>query len=263
MRRALRRVRRRRALRPAFSPSEMRSLRVRWLLPALTAFLTAGGLDAQVVVGRVVDAASGAGVPRARVSVQGGAGSPLRQTHSAPDGRFSLVLGSGGEYRLEVARLGYRDARPRFLTVPGGDTLRVAVSLSAVALRLAPLRATARPRRLEISGDFREVRVDSLHGPAPASARGRHDGMRISGTIPTPGTCYRLAGAAYREGPALTVIVEARPSDTACFETGGLFSYRMTVRGLARGGYPLRVIHAYRDEVWERALALDTTVTVP
>jgi hypothetical protein len=45
-------------------------------------------------------------------------------------------------------------------------------------------------------------------------------------------------------------------------DTGGLFSYKATVRGVRRGSYTLRIVHSYRDDVWESALALDTTVAV-
>ena len=231
-------------------------------LLALACVLAPEAAWAQVVVGRVVDAASGAAVPQARVVATRADLLSTRSTLTGADGRFSLALDGGGAYRLEVARVGYRNARPRTLRLRPDETVRVAVSLSAAALRLAPLTATAKPRRLNVVGAFRALPPDSLDRVEPASASGAWGRIQVRGTFPTPSVCYQLAGAGHRDTTGLTLVVEARPSGEGCAETGGVFTYKATVRGLRPGTYPVRIIHTYRDDVWENALALDTTVTV-
>ena len=59
--------------------------------------------------------ASAAAVPQAHVVARGGPPS-ARTTRTGADGRSSLAL-RGGAYRLEVTRIGYRNARPRTLNV--------------------------------------------------------------------------------------------------------------------------------------------------
>ena len=220
--------------------------------------LACAPVQAQVVIGRVVDSGSGAAVPQAQVVVTGG---ERAATRSGADGRFTLAL-PGGTYRLQVTRLGYQDARPRTLTVRDGDTVRLSVPLSAAALPLAPVSATAKPRRLQVDGVFQQLRADSLTVLLPARARAAWGGIEVRGTFPTPSDCFQLASAAHRERSVLTLIVEARPAEPPCMDLGGLFSYKATVRGVRPGTYTLRVLHAYREDIWESALALDSTVTV-
>ncbi len=221
----------------------------------------ASGAEAQTIIGRVVDAGSGAAVPQAQVVATGGEPLSARTTRTDADGRFSLALG-GGAYRLEVTRIGYRNARPRTLNVGAGETVRVAVPLSPVALSLEPVSATARPRRMRVEGFFEQLRPESTILLRPASARGGWGAVQVFGTFPTPSACYQLAAAAHREKSVLTLVVQGRPEGEACMDTGGLFSYKATVRGVRRGTHTLRIVHAYRDDVWESALALDTTVSV-
>jgi hypothetical protein len=229
---------------------------------ALACALAPGGAAAQTIIGRVVDAGSGAAVPQAQVVATGGDPLAARTTHSDADGRFSLALRGGGAYRLEVTRIGYRNARPRTLDIGSGETVRVAVPLSAVPLALEPVSATARPRRMQVEGFFGQLRPDSANLLRPAGARGAWGAVQVFGTFPTPSACYQLAAAAHREKSVLTLVVQGRPDGEACMDTGGLFSYKATVRGVRRGTYTLRIVHAYRDDVWESALALDTAVAV-
>jgi hypothetical protein len=231
-------------------------------LLALACAVSAGGLGAQTIAGRVVDSGSGAAIPEAQVVATGGDPLSSRRTRSDASGRFSLVLAGGGSFRLEVTRIGYQTARPRTLEVGPGQTVRVAVPLSAAALVLEPVSATARPRRMEVEGFFEQLRPDSANFLRPASARGAWGAVQVSGTFPTPSACYRLAAAAHREKSVLTLFVQGRPDGEECMDTGGLFSYKATVRGVRGGSYTLRIVHAYRDDVWESALALDTTVVV-
>ncbi|HLL81621.1 MAG TPA: carboxypeptidase-like regulatory domain-containing protein, partial [Longimicrobium sp.] len=74
-------------------------------IAALLAFACAlaTGAEAQAIIGRVVDAGSGAAVPQAQVVATGGDPLSARTTHTDADGRFSLAL-RGGAYRLEVTR---------------------------------------------------------------------------------------------------------------------------------------------------------------
>ncbi|HEV7590952.1 MAG TPA: carboxypeptidase-like regulatory domain-containing protein [Longimicrobium sp.] len=221
-----------------------------------------GSACAQVIAGRVIDAASGSGVPQARVAVIGSDRRAARRAVTGDDGRFSIALPGGGSYRVEVARGGYADARTRPVWLGPNDTVSVDVRISSVAHRLAPLTATGRRRPLEVRGVFREKR-DTTSGPAaPTTANGRARRIEAKGTFPTPSSCYRLAGAADRLGSVVTLNVEARSNGDLCPGPTGTFTYSVAVRGLPPGSYTFRVLHSYRDAEREPAVALDTTVTV-
>jgi hypothetical protein len=228
---------------------------------ALLAFCTPGAAAAQVIAGRVIDAASGAGVPRAIVTAEGGPPSP--RTLSDDDGRFVIALGEVGSYRVRVAREGYRDARTRPLTPGPRDTVAVDVRVTAVPVALRALEVTARRRRLDVIGDFRQMLPADSILAGPVTASGRQRGISVKGTFPTPSVCYHLAGAADRIGQVVMLNVEARPTGSdLCPDAEGAFTYSVTLRELPPGTYTLRVLHTFRNNAWEPEMALDTTVTV-
>ncbi|HYH83429.1 MAG TPA: carboxypeptidase-like regulatory domain-containing protein [Longimicrobium sp.] len=217
---------------------------------------------AQVIVGRVIDAASGGGVAQARVTVVGGARGETRRTRSAANGRFTIGLRRGGSYRVHVARTGYVDTRTRPLTVLAGDTVEVNVRVSTAALGLDPLTVTTRPRRLDVVGVFRDTADAGAAVNGPEGASGGRRNLVVRGTMPTPTACYELAGAADRIGPIITMNVEAHATGQACAEVPGAFKYKVTARGLPPATYAFRVLHTYRGGVWNPRVALDTTVVV-
>lgn len=234
---------------------------------AVLCALSAAPAAGQAIAGRVIDAASGGGVPRARVAV-GGVGHEFeRETTTGVDGSFSVAVRGAGTYRLRVSREGYREAQTRQVAVGASETAHVAVQLSSAAFMLDTLQAVRRRRRLDVPGYFREV-VDSLKADSlaargfPVSANGRWLAAAVEGSLVVPNTCYRLAGAAERTGSTVTVNVQARPTGEPCPTFPRVYTYKLTVRGLPAGRYTLRVLHTWRGAAWEPQMALDTTVTV-
>jgi hypothetical protein len=219
-----------------------------------------GRAAGQVVAGRVIDAASDSGVAQARVSVTGAYGD-TRRTTTAADGRFSVGLRAAGPVRVLVTREGYEETRAGPLTVDPLDTARVDVRLTPRAISLRPVVASRRPRRVDVTGVFRQVTPADSAVRETASAPGRRS-IVVEGALPTPSACYRLAGAADRIGNVVTLNVQARPTGDPCPDAPDALTYKMTARGLPPGSYTLRVLHTYRGDVWPPSLALDTTVAV-
>jgi hypothetical protein len=222
---------------------------------------TARPAAGQVITGRVVDAATGTPVARARVTAYGGDGA-ARRTVTGADGRFSFSLRGSGSYTVEVTRRGYDDTRTDTMSLDPADTVDVVVRMPAAAVRLQPLTVTARRRPLEVVGVFRQATLADSSARGPVRATGRSRSIAVKGIVPTPTACYRLAGAADRVGSIVTLNVEARPSGDYCPELPDAFTYDVRVRGLPPGSYTLRVLHTYRNAVWEPTMAMDTAVTV-
>ncbi|MFL5380968.1 MAG: carboxypeptidase-like regulatory domain-containing protein [Longimicrobiaceae bacterium] len=233
------------------------------LLAALAFACTAAPAAAQVIAGRVVDAATGAGVPRARVTAAGVGHRETRRTLARDDGRFSIVVRGGGSYRVQVARTGYEDAVTRELAVGAGDTVAVEVRLAAAAYRLDPVVATTPPRRLSLAGVYRQTDPTPSLLATPTTAEGGRHSVTVRGAMVTPSNCWTLAGAADRIGSVVTLNVHARPTARGCPpDATGASTYKVTLRGIPPGTYTVRVQHTYRGDAVPPALALDTTVTV-
>lgn len=134
---------------------------------------------------------------------------------------------------------------------------------SAHAVPLEPIAASARHRGPPVAGKFRPV-ADSatLADGVPTRAAGQWLAISAEGMVRTPSPCYRLAGAADRIGPVVTLNVEARPNGDLCPAAPAALTYKVSLRGLPPGAYTLRVLHTFRDDARPPALALDTTVAV-
>lgn len=213
----------------------------------------------QVIRGRVVDAASGAGVPLARVVVSGVDHRFTRRMFTAADGRFAFPLRRGGSFRVQVTRAGYAQTRTRTLAVGPDETVDVDVRVSAAPHRLDPVTVTARPRRLRVTGVFNEI---SEFPYTRVTAVGQRRSVGVRGWFPTPNFCYHLSGNAQRAGSVITLTVQARARDGLCEAGTGSLFYNVVVRRLPPGVYTFRVLHAFQNDVAEPSLALDTTVTV-
>ena len=119
---------------------------------------------AQVLSGRVLDAADGQPVPQARISVLGAEGRMVGRTTSAENGTFSLHLRVTGLVRLRAERTGYSVTLTQPVQVGVQETLQVDVRMAVQALAVEPLTVIGRtrPKRREslaISGFYdREAR---------------------------------------------------------------------------------------------------------
>src|SRR2546427_8737368 len=114
----------------------------RWAI-ALGALLHAGVAGAQepgVLAGEVLEAATGRALEGARILLQPGA---LAALTSGADGRFVIARLAPGRYRVFVSLLGYAPDTLPSLDVPPGDTLRLVVTMRAVALDLPGIGAPA------------------------------------------------------------------------------------------------------------------------
>jgi hypothetical protein len=130
---------------------------LRRLLP-LAACLLATPLSAQILRGKVLDAATGAGVPAVAVRALS-EGHDVGHARTGADGTFSFQLRAAGTVRIEAQRTGYRTTLTGDLPVGTRETVDVEVKLSAEAIAIEPLRVTARaepPRRrsLELNGFY-------------------------------------------------------------------------------------------------------------
>jgi hypothetical protein len=119
--------------------------------------------SAQVVRGKVLDAATGDPVPQAEVTATTVEGRGAGRTRAGTDGSFTLDLRAPGTIRLRAERSGYRPTLTDTLPVDARETLEVELRLSATAVAIEPLRVTARlapPRRrsLEMAGVYERER---------------------------------------------------------------------------------------------------------
>src|SRR6478735_1640764 len=110
----------------------MRSLRC--LLP-LSACLLATPLGAQILRGKVLDAATGAGIPAAAVRALVG-GRDVGHDRTGADGTFSFQLRAPGTVRIEAQRTGYRTTVTGDLPVGLRETVNVEVKLSVEAVTI-------------------------------------------------------------------------------------------------------------------------------
>lgn len=119
-------------------------------LAVVAAVGAAAPLHAQVVRGRVLDAASGEGVAGARVTVLGAGDRAAGRTDSGPDGAFRVELRTAGTVRIRAERQGLEPTVTRAVEVGARDTLEVEVRVSAAPLVVEGLTVTARraPRRV-------------------------------------------------------------------------------------------------------------------
>jgi hypothetical protein len=132
---------------------------LRHLLPLVACVFAATPVAAQVVRGKVLDAATGAGVPEAQVRALSPDGHDVGRARTAEDGSFRMQLRAATPVRIEAQRTGYRPTLTGELPVGVRETVEVEVRLSASAVAMEPLRVTARaepPRRrsLELSGYY-------------------------------------------------------------------------------------------------------------
>jgi hypothetical protein len=137
------------------------TMRALFLLPLLSAL--AAPLTAQVVRGKVLDAATGDPVPQAEVTASTTEGRGAGRTRAGADGSFSLELRAAGTFRLRAERAGYRPTVTDTLQVDARVTLEVEIRLSATAVAIEPLRVTARVepphrRNLELNGFYERER---------------------------------------------------------------------------------------------------------
>lgn len=99
------------------------------------------------ITGRVVDAASGAGLPDVTLHV---AGSTIGAT-SGVDGRFTLVNVPAGAVSVQARRIGYAAKTVTGIAVVAGRTVEQSISLTAATVQLEAVTVSATTERGSVS----------------------------------------------------------------------------------------------------------------
>jgi hypothetical protein len=136
--------------------------RILAVLPLLASF--AVPLSAQVVRGKVLDAASGEPVPQAAVTALTEEGRAAGRARSGADGTFTLELRTAGTFRIRAERTGYQATTSQTLPVEMRESVQVELRISAATVAIDPLTVTARvapPRRrsLQVAGFYERERA--------------------------------------------------------------------------------------------------------
>jgi len=117
-------------------------------LSSLASTRSSAQSDAGRVVGRVIDAATGAGITDAGVQVVG----TTIVARSGVDGRFSLVNVPAGTVTLQARRIGFATKQITGLRVDAGKSLEQNISLVASTIQLEAQVVTASSERGSVSG---------------------------------------------------------------------------------------------------------------
>jgi hypothetical protein len=135
---------------------------LRCCLPGLLLLvLTATGLAAQRVEGRLLDADSGEPVVGGIVILDTGEGNAVQHVLSDASGYFDLRVRRPGTYLLRALRVGYGTAEGGPFALAAGETLEVDFMLEAqpTALEEVTVVAERRVRRLERGGFYFRQRM--------------------------------------------------------------------------------------------------------
>jgi hypothetical protein len=129
-------------------------------LPLLVAFALAAAAPAgaQVLYGRVTDAADGAHVAAALISALDASGATVASTISGTDGRFDLPLPAAGDFRVYVTRIGFRNGISPTVAVGAGERIGVDLALRTEAVALEAVEAQVR-----VTPPFRDVRARGFY----------------------------------------------------------------------------------------------------
>ena len=115
--------------------------------PAVLALLLAAvapPASAQVVRGRLVDAADEAGVSGAMISLLDRDGSQSSRVLTRGTGLFEVEAATPGRYRLRADRIGYATSFSDFFDLAAGDTLTIGMTSAVAAVSLRGIEAEAR-----------------------------------------------------------------------------------------------------------------------
>ncbi len=186
---------------------------------AIAVFAMAPGLGAHaapppivgVVIGRVTDAKTGAGLGYTNVAVAGTTRGAIADT----EGEFVIPALPAGTYTLVVSRVGHETTRKTDVVVMAGDTTRVDVALEPALIEANPVVVTA-------------TRAEQTARMAPASV-----------------SVLSEAEIAAREPTTFDQAIETVPGLAAFRSTGGISVQSIQIRGssdVAGGGVGNRVL---------------------
>ena len=121
--------------------------------------------NAQIIRGRVVDAATSTPIPGARVTLRRSSDSSALTISSGDDGSFALRAPGAGDYTIDVVRLGFGPARHGPVSLARGQVVTVDVSLQQIPYTLDSLTITgdANAAMLDRVGWYVRQRSDFGH----------------------------------------------------------------------------------------------------
>ena len=148
-----------------------------------------------VVVGRVMDSTTGAGLNGAQVRVEG---VPKLSTVTSDSGHFTLRNVPSGDQLLQVRLFGYRPVI-RTVTVVDGERTTVRIAMAAVPTVLSGVitTATGSRKKVEVGNDITTLNVDSIMQVAPVASvtdlmESRVPGLTVLHSDGVPGDPSRL-----------------------------------------------------------------------
>ncbi len=127
---------------------------------AVLACMVTGSLSAQVVRGRLVDQAVGAGIGLAFIVLLDDRGVEVVRTISREDGGFSMGAPGPGSYQLRSERIGFKSALTEPFTLRQDQIREVRIAVVPVVVRLDTLT---------VEDDSKECRVYGAQGLATAA----------------------------------------------------------------------------------------------
>ena len=126
-------------------------------LPFLSAAVAAQAPTTGRIVGRIIDAATGAGLSDAGVQIVG----TSVGTMSGVEGRFAINNAPAGTVTLQVRRIGYAPKTVTGLFLEAGKTLQQDVSLAAANVQLAAQVVTASAERGSVNDALDQQRTST------------------------------------------------------------------------------------------------------
>ena len=179
----------------------MRPFRLLRLAALLFAVAAASPAGAQVLYGRVSDAADGAVVAGALVAALDTLGQTAASTLSGADGGYELTLPAPGAFRVRVSRIGFRTGIAPAVTVGEGARMSMDLALRADAVQLETVQAESR-----VTPPFRDRRARGFYNRA---ARGMgtfmdRDQIRARGFVRTSDLLRTVPELSFRGGSIST-----------------------------------------------------------
>jgi hypothetical protein len=126
------------------------------LASALATLSLATPAAPQMVIGRVVDATTGAPVPGVEITLFDTLGVSHATVLGGSTGEFFFMIPSPGAYRLRAARLGYATAETRPIEIKADEAVEVELRLAVRPVELEPLTVVVQRRERLRERDLRE-----------------------------------------------------------------------------------------------------------
>jgi hypothetical protein len=110
-------------------------------------------LDAQVVHGRLIDAATGAGIDRAFVVMLNDDGSEVNRVLTSSAGEFILTAPGPGSYQLRSDRIGFRSVLTDPLRLGADETREIQIRASEIVIRLDTITVEDDAKECRVYGE--------------------------------------------------------------------------------------------------------------